>query len=556
MATSKHLQIVVEMVDKATKQLKQVGGSFDNLAQKAKTVGTGMTIAGGAITAFGAVSVKAFQKQELAVTKLTQIAKQASGATDAQVESLKQQAQALQDVGVVGDEVTLVGQAQLATFGLQTDSISTLTGSMLDLAVNQKGVNATQEDMMNIANLVGKAMDGQVGALSRVGVSFTEAQGEILKTGTEMEKASVLSEVLQQNVGGLNKSMRDTTQGGMAALRNDIGDLQEKIGGVISEALIPIVENIIPVIDTIQEWANSNPQLFSTIVTITAVIGGLMLVLGPLLIILPGLITAFGILASAVAFVASPVGIIVLAIGGLIATIALLIANWDAVKAHTEAIWQSMMDTINAKIDEIRSSISGFWDNVKSTFSGALETLKGWWETVWQFMVDHVGIVMEILFAVATGGMSLVVEWFINNREKIVNSIASVWDTVKAKAIGAFDGIKNALRSTMQFILGKVNKFLGGLNNALSKIPGVDLHIPTLPAFAKGGIVTKPTIGLIGEAGPEAVVPLNRGAGLGNTTININWSGAVDERSAEMVAKEVARVLDFEGRGSVAMGVA
>ena len=43
-----------------------------------------------------------------------------------------------------------------------------------------------------------------------------------------------------------------------------------------------------------------------------------------------------------------------------------------------------------------------------------------------------------------------------------------------------------------------------------------------IPAMANGGIVTSPTLALIGEAGPEAVVPLNRANGMGGVTINVN----------------------------------
>ncbi|WP_248785704.1 phage tail tape measure protein, partial [Escherichia coli] len=47
--------------------------------------------------------------------------------------------------------------------------------------------------------------------------------------------------------------------------------------------------------------------------------------------------------------------------------------------------------------------------------------------------------------------------------------------------------------------------------------------IPRIPALAEGGIVTRPTLALIGEAGPEAVVPLNRANTMGGgVTINVN----------------------------------
>ena len=47
-----------------------------------------------------------------------------------------------------------------------------------------------------------------------------------------------------------------------------------------------------------------------------------------------------------------------------------------------------------------------------------------------------------------------------------------------------------------------------------------------ITAFAGGGIVTKPTVGLVGEAGPEAIVPLGRGGGMGQTN-NFHFHGSV-----------------------------
>jgi hypothetical protein len=51
-------------------------------------------------------------------------------------------------------------------------------------------------------------------------------------------------------------------------------------------------------------------------------------------------------------------------------------------------------------------------------------------------------------------------------------------------------------------------------------------QMPTIPALAEGGIVTRPTLALIGEAGPEAVVPLGRGGMMGGNVINITVTSA------------------------------
>jgi hypothetical protein len=61
-------------------------------------------------------------------------------------------------------------------------------------------------------------------------------------------------------------------------------------------------------------------------------------------------------------------------------------------------------------------------------------------------------------------------------------------------------------------------------------IPDIDIGTPNLPRLATGGIVTRPTLALIGEAGPEAVVPLGRGVGAVNINMTVNGVIATDKR--------------------------
>ncbi len=69
-------------------------------------------------------------------------------------------------------------------------------------------------------------------------------------------------------------------------------------------------------------------------------------------------------------------------------------------------------------------------------------------------------------------------------------------------------------------------RFIGDLLGALKKIPGVGsignfLGGINIPGFADGGIVTRPTLAMVGEKGPEAIVPLGRGGGVGGVTVNV-----------------------------------
>ena len=104
------------------------------------------------------------------------------------------------------------------------------------------------------------------------------------------------------------------------------------------------------------------------------------------------------------------------------------------------------------------------------------------------------------------------------------------------------EGLRRAGGAISSFIMGLipdvgsiVDSIVGG---ATSKAKGLIKSI--IPGFASGGIVTKPTLGLVGEAGPEAIIPLNRAGAMG-TTININVSTGVGDPVA--IGDEVVEVL-------------
>ena len=67
--------------------------------------------------------------------------------------------------------------------------------------------------------------------------------------------------------------------------------------------------------------------------------------------------------------------------------------------------------------------------------------------------------------------------------------------------------------------------------------------------MAKGGIVTRPTLAMIGEAGPEAVIPLGRGGGMGSLSVTVNiGDGAIV--GVDDLTDTIARtVRDVAGRG-------
>lgn len=212
-----------------------------------KAVKVGALAASAAMVAIGAKSIKLAQEQELAEARLESIAKKVTKATDAQVQSLKDLAAATQEVTTFGDEVLITGQSQLLSFGLQAEQVEQLTGSLADLLAANKGIDATSQDAIDAANLLGKAFSGQAGSLSRVGIILDDTQAEILKTGTASEKTAALVQIMDQNYGGLAETLAKTTAGQMKQAKNAIGDIGERLG-----------TKLLPILTKVLNWVTRN----------------------------------------------------------------------------------------------------------------------------------------------------------------------------------------------------------------------------------------------------------------------------------------------------------
>ena len=179
----------------------------------------------------------AYAVQEVAETKLATVMQQRMGATDAEIQSIKELASAQQELGVIGDEVQLSGAQQIATFLNEKASLETLLPAMNNLLAQQKGLNATTQDAVTVGNLMGKVMQGQTSALTRVGITFDEAEEKVLKYGTEQERAAMLAQVITNNVGEMNAQLAQTESGKQQQLVNTLGDMKEQLGGMVNGAL-------------------------------------------------------------------------------------------------------------------------------------------------------------------------------------------------------------------------------------------------------------------------------------------------------------------------------
>ena len=264
---------VNQQVQQATDEVgKTASTSFGNMFKKAFSVAA-VAAAINALKNFSNEAINLYHIQEDAEIKLETVMKQRMNATDTQIQQIKDVASAIQNVGVIGDEVTLSGAQQLSTFLSSTEALETLLPAMDNLLAQQKGLNAAAGDAVNIGNLFGKVMQGQTSALSRVGITFNEAQEEILKYGTEEEKAATLAQVITDNVGEMNKALAATDSGQIKQLENNMSDVKEEFGEAFQELKVAFLPAMTEFVKLLADLATKFQAITGEITKFTQAVG-------------------------------------------------------------------------------------------------------------------------------------------------------------------------------------------------------------------------------------------------------------------------------------------
>jgi hypothetical protein len=166
-----------------------------------------------------------------------------------------------------------------------------------------------------------------------------------------------------------------------------------------------------------------------------------------------------------------------------------------------------------------------------------------------QAAIDETNALVDSANAAADKvGLNAATKWYqagIDSATGIVNGIQAELDKLTPKLMAKMDAIAAKLKRTVNIdvvITERVNKIVANLGG--------------IPAMAEGGIVNKPTLALIGEAGPEAVVPLSKMNAGGGGDVNINVTGGL-ATSAE-IGQSVVNALRAYSRsaGPLALNIA
>lgn len=190
------------------------GGTFSKFGTYAAA---GFLVAGTAAVAFASKAIEAYREHEIAVEQFTL-------ALGQNQQALRDQANALQEVTGFDDDAVLAADALLSRFGLTADQLRELNPLILDFA------RATGQSVEGSALGLGRALLGSTRALKTVGINFKA-------TGDRAKDFGTLITDVKSKVDGVAVAFGTTDAGQAAILNQRFKDLQETVGGGLSDVL-------------------------------------------------------------------------------------------------------------------------------------------------------------------------------------------------------------------------------------------------------------------------------------------------------------------------------
>ena len=480
-----------------------------NLSKFSKTMTRNLVLP---MVAFAGASVKAFDTQIKAETKLLTALK---GKEDVQ-KRLIEQAQHLQSLTLFGDEETIAAQSMLATMGLEEEAISRLIPLVQDMAV-AKGMNLVQA-----ADLVAKSVGSSTNALSRYGIEITGAVGS-----TERLDSAVGS--LTQMFEGQAQAIAKEGLGPLIQLKNTLGDVAEQFGEIILHGLTPFTEKMKAIGESLKLLTPEQKQFIVTIGGITIAITGLIAGLG----LLAGAVTS--IIAFFTSFGAIP---IVAGLTGISVGVGFLIKKFRDKGGLKESIKETNQEMANFNITfdkfgriQKKYKDTGFRmmgvdsPTTTTTNSGKKENNR-----TFESLID---VPSKFNIPEYERGWKT----FYKNIEKTSNmwddatkKVKEFNDEIRMNFEGAMYGAMTSQENFFDAFISNFKRVLGQMAAARisENLTSILFGALTLPAgggiggflgkilgLSNGGLVTGPTLAMVGEGGstvsnPEVVAPLDK----------------------------------------------
>jgi len=475
--------------------------------------------------------------------------------------------------GALSGLVPAAGIAGLAALGKRAiDSADNLNDLSQRTGVGVESLSkfgAAAEDsgssVDEVAKAMGKLARGVVDPASRanealrsIGVSSTDASGKIKgmdqimldvadrfakmpdgaqKTALAMDlfgkSGANLIPMLNQGRDALGQySATIDTQMAQSAdkLNDSINEVGRAFMGPFNEALttlMPHITNFAKGLAEVIKFFNGLPEPVKAFIV---GIGGLAIALAPIASAIGAFATAFTVLAPIVtpiiALLTGPVGII----AGIVALIAIGYKFRNEIGAAFAQAWEAIKQAganLLTTLGEIGSKLyETFIQPVIDAFGQLVQFFLEPWKQLFDLIKQPFMAAWEWLKTNFIEPGKQLFSQYVQNLQQAWSSLGNVlkapFEAAATTIKGIVNGILNGIGSAISSVVNAINGIIAGANRALAalKLPQIpQLPLPNIPKFADGGVVSGPTLAMVGEGGePEYIVPQSKATGFAN-----NW---------------------------------
>lgn len=390
-------------------------------------------------------------------------------------------------------------------------------------------------DLSEILKEVEQATDGMGTAqkASALQSTFTadSIKGLNLILNAGVDEANKFEDALRNSTGTAEKmatTMQDNLNGDLTSLNSKIEGTQIAIYEKFEPALRKGVEALSGLVDVINFVVEHSAEFTTAIVAMATSIGTYVAYTTALKVMKEGwqaltIVTKAQTLAQTAlnaVMSANPIGIVIALVAGLVTAFVVLWNKSEGFREFWIGLWEKIKSVAEPVINGLVEWFSNAWDKIKSVWDG----VKPYFQLIWDFIkAVFSGNVVAFFFKEFSGAWSKIKEVF----APFGNFFKGLWNNVKntftnlGTKIG--DAIGKAVKAGINGVISQIERvinsgidLINGAIRLINLLPGVNVGKVgnvRFPRLARGGVVDSATFAEIGEAGAEAVIPLENNTG-------------------------------------------
>lgn len=530
-------QLIVELIGDDASLNKALGRST-----------SGASLFGGTLKTLAKVAAGVFAGREL-INGIEDVTKAALSAQAAQVRlaavfkaaglSATKYAGQINTAEEAGRKLGFTNQDTEQGLGSLVTATGSVTKSMSDLAVAQDLARFKGISLVDATKSITTAMAGSQRAAHQLGITviplttnvdalkashenLTTAIGKAdlaqAKLADKMATGQAVIDQVSAKVKGQADAYSQTAAGGMAQFQAGLENLEAEVGA-----------KLLPVMTQLLDWVNTNwPEISAVIDQVCADIKAVFDN-----VLIPAFNTVEPLIARMVDYVRAnwpQISATVKTVMDDVKTVITTVA--DAVSAFWKSWGSTIITIVKAAFDQVEAVIKGVVQVIEGVFDLIDGLIHGRWSQIWQGL-------SEIVDGVFTGIVGTI-------RGMVTIAGAAAGKFATAIYDGMIDVFKGFGQALIGLIIGPINAMIDAIDALKIDVPSIKIpyvgtvgggsygfNIPEIavPKLAAGGIVSRATLAMVGERGPEAIVPLSRAGGFGGgTQINVSFPNYVGSK--------------------------